>query len=78
MTLRNGLAEAVRERVEHAVVWMNGGQTVLVQLVSHDAHKLLHSLVVIRPVTHNLKERVKQHILNNELFLTNFKTARIC
>lgn len=54
MPLSDGLAEAVREGVQHAVVGVHRGQPVLIQLVSHDAHQLLHTLIIVCPVTHNL------------------------
>lgn len=56
MALGDCLAEVVGERVEHAVVRVNRRQAVLVQLVSHDANQLFHSLVVVCPVTHNLEK----------------------
>lgn len=55
----NGLAEAVREWIQHTVVWVHRRQAVLIQLVSYNAHKLLHPLIIICPVTHNLEERQK-------------------
>ena len=54
MPLSDGLAEAVREGVQHAVVGVHRGQAVLIQLVSHDAHQLLHTIIIVCPVTHNL------------------------
>ena len=54
MALGYGLAEAVGERVQHAVVRVHRGQPVLVQLVGHDAHQLFHALVVVCPVTDDL------------------------
>lgn len=55
MALGYGFAEAVRQRIQHAVVGVNRGQAVLFQLVSHNANELFHALVVISPVTHNLR-----------------------
>lgn len=55
MALGNGLAETVGERVQHAVVRVHRRQAVLVELVGHDAHQLLHALVVVCPVTDDLE-----------------------
>ena len=54
VALGDGLAEAVGEGVEHAVVGVHRGQAVLVQLVGNDADQLLHPLVVVRPVANDL------------------------
>lgn len=55
MSLCNGLAETVRQGVQHAVMWMNGRQAVLLQLISHNGHQLLHTLIIVGPVAYNLK-----------------------
>lgn len=55
MSLCDGLAETVRERVQHAVMGMNGRQAVLLQLIGHNAHQLLHTLIIVGPVAYNLK-----------------------
>ena len=52
----DGLAELVRERVEHGVVRVHRGQTVLLQLVCHDRDEGLLPRRVVGPVTHDLKE----------------------
>ena len=39
----NGLSIVVRERIEHGVMRVNGGQAVLLQLVSNDADQRLLS-----------------------------------
>lgn len=62
MALGYGLPEAVRQWIQHAVVGVHRGQAVLVKLVSHDANKFLHPLIVICPVTYNLEERGKNRI----------------
>lgn len=59
MPLCNGLAEGMRQRVQHAVVRMHRGQTILVKLISHNAHQLFHSLIIISPVTDNLREETQ-------------------
>lgn len=59
VSLSDGLAEAMREWIEHAVVWVHRRQAVLFQLISHNAHKLFHPLIIVSPVTHNLGEREK-------------------
>lgn len=57
VSLSDSLAEAMGQRIQHAVMWVHGGQAVLLQLVSHNAHKLLHPFIIVSPVTHNLKEK---------------------
>lgn len=57
MPLGNGLSEAVRQGVQHAVMRVHRWEPVLLQLVCHDADQLLHPLVVVSPVTNNLKPR---------------------
>lgn len=59
MSLCNCLAETVRKRVQHAVMGMHRWQTVLLQLISHNAHQLLHAFIIVGPVTYNL--RIKAH-----------------
>lgn len=69
VSLGDSLAEAVRERVQHAVMWVHWGQTVLLQLVGHNAHKLLHPFIVVSPVTHNLRnDKQVQNMNTTELF----------
>ena len=53
-----GLAEVVGERVQHAVVGVHRRQAILIQLISHNAHKLLHSLIIISPITNNLSQKI--------------------
>lgn len=57
VSFSDGFTEAVREWIEHAVVWVHWRQAVLFQLISHNAHKLFHPLIIVSPVTHNLRER---------------------
>lgn len=57
MSLCNGLAETVREGIQHAVMGMHRWQAVLLQLISNNAHQFLHALVIISPITYNLKTR---------------------
>lgn len=59
MSLCNCLAETVREGVEHAVMGMHGWQAVLIQLISHNAHQLLHALIIVSPVAYNLRSRAQ-------------------
>lgn len=65
----NGFAESVREWIQHAVVWVHWRQAVLIQLVSHNAHKLLHPLIIICPVAHNLGEWQEWEKLENKLLI---------
>ena len=51
---RDGLPHFVRQGVEHAVVGVDRGQTVLGQLILHDVDQSLHPGTVVCPVTHNL------------------------
>ena len=51
----DALALLVCQRVEHAVVGVNGRQSVLGQLTLYDLDQLLHTMVVVRPVAHNLQ-----------------------
>lgn len=55
MSLCDGFAEAMRKRIQHTVMRVYRGQAVLFQLVSHNANQLLHALIIISPVAHNLK-----------------------
>lgn len=57
----DAFALGVCQRVQHAVVRMHRGQTVLLQLVLHNLHQLLHALVVICPITHNLHTPAQAH-----------------
>ena len=43
------------ERVEHAVVRVDRGQSVLGQLVVHHLDDLLHPVFIVSPVTRNLR-----------------------
>lgn len=59
--LGNSLSEAVRQRVQHAVVRVHGREPVLLQLVCNDTDQLLHPLVIVGPVTNNLERGSKRH-----------------
>ncbi len=48
--------------VEHAVMGMHRWQTVLLQLISHNGHQLLHALIVVGPVTYNLRTRAQYDV----------------
>lgn len=43
------------ERVEHAVMRVDGGQAVLGQLVVDHLHYFLHPVLVVCPITRNLR-----------------------
>ena len=45
------------ERVEHGVVRMDRWETILGQLLINQVHYLLHTTLIVAPVTHNLKQR---------------------
>lgn len=75
MSLCNCLAETVREGVEHAVMGMHGWQAVLIQLISHNAHQLLHALIIVSPVTYNLRTRAQYDMTCHTKMKTHtFKT----
>lgn len=57
MSFRNGLSEVMRQRVEHAVMRVDGRESVLLQLISNYGNQLLHSFIIIGPVTNNLKKK---------------------
>jgi len=61
MTGRDALALGMTQRVQHAVVGMDGRKTVLVQLILHNVNELLHPSVVVRPVTDDLTTTTHQH-----------------
>ena len=50
----NALSLRVREWVEHAVVRVDGGEPVLLQLLLHHLYDLQHPGVVVGPVTDDL------------------------
>ena len=53
------------ERIEHGVVRVDGGKAILGQLVVNQFNNLLHTAVVVAPVTDNLaavKEIKRRHI----------------
>ena len=55
VTIGDGLAELMAQRVEHGVMRVNAGQPVFVQLVGHDADQRLLSGCIVCPVAHNLR-----------------------
>ena len=58
----DGFSEGVRQRVEHAVVRVHGGQTVLLELFGYDGHQTLHPVFIVGPVTYNLHDEEKRII----------------
>jgi len=61
MSGRDALALGMTQRVQHAVVGMDGRKTVLVQLILHNVNELLHPRIVVRPVTDDLTTTTHQH-----------------
>ena len=57
---RNGFAHGVRERIEHAVMRMHGGKTILAQLMAYNGTNLPHSIIIITPIANNLKETIQK------------------
>lgn len=55
MPVGYGTTVLMRERIEHRVVWVDGGQAVSLQLLSNNGHQLLHTGIIVSPVTHNLE-----------------------
>lgn len=55
VTRGDALALGVREGVEHAVMGVHAGKSVLLQLVLHYGHEALHPVVVVRPITRDLQ-----------------------
>jgi hypothetical protein len=43
------------ERVKHRVVRVDRRETILSQLLINQVHYLLHTTLIVTPVTHNLK-----------------------
>ena len=64
----DGLPELVGERVEHRVVRVHRRQTVLLQLVRHDAHQSLAPVRVVRPVADDLRRKTDNRLLH-EVFV---------
>ena len=48
------------ERVEHGVVRMDGREAILGQLLIDQVHYLLHTTLIVTPVTHNLKQALRE------------------
>ena len=66
----DSLALLVCQRVEHAVVWVDGRQTVLGQLTLYDLDQFLHAVVVVRPVAHNLQR--------HQTMMISVKRVQVC
>ena len=43
--------------IQHTMVWVDRWQSVLLQLFTDDLYQLLHSFIVVRPVTNNLENK---------------------
>ena len=56
-----------RERVEHRVMRVDRWKTILGQLIINQINYLLHTTLVITPVTNNLK----QGRVHNSIFIIN-------
>ena len=61
MSGSDALALGMTQRVQHAVVGMDGRKTVLVQLILDNVNELLHPSVVVRPVTDDLTTTTTTH-----------------
>jgi len=69
MTGGDALALGMTQRVQHAVVWMDGRKSVLVQLILHDVDQLLHPSIVVRPITDDLTHN--KTVSDNKLISTH-------
>lgn len=69
MSLSNCLPKTVRKGIQHAMMWVYRRQSVFLQLISYNANQLLHSFIIVCPVTDNLKKKEKQR-LGQQLPLT--------
>ena len=53
----NALALGMTQWIQHTVVRVNRWQAVLIKLILYDVNQLLHTTVVVRPITDDLKQR---------------------
>ena len=51
----NAFALRMRQWVQHTVMRVNRWQAALVQLILNNLYQLLHSRIILAPVTHNLQ-----------------------
>lgn len=56
MPLSNCLPKTVRKGIQHAMMWVYRRQSVFLQLISYNANQLLHSFIIVCPVTDNLQK----------------------
>ena len=59
MSSCDSLPLRVAEWIKHAVVWMNGRQSILVQLILDDTHQFFHPDFIVSPITDDLKYHVE-------------------
>ena len=69
MSLSNSLPKTVRKGIQHAMMWVDRRQSVFLQLISYNANQLLHSFIIVCPVTDNLEKRKIKIILGQQLLL---------
>jgi len=65
MACSDALALGMTQRIQHAVVWVDGRQPVLIQLILYDVHQLLHPTVIVRPITDDLTQRNRPKLTNH-------------
>ncbi len=65
MSGSNHFPHLVCEWVEHAVMRVYGWQAVLLQLLLYNLYKALHALIIVSPITDDLKH--KQIVSNSSL-----------
>jgi len=54
---RNAFTLGMTQRIEHAVMRVNWRKTVLVQLVLYDVDQFLHPIIILRPITDDLRRQ---------------------
>lgn len=67
MSLSNSLPKTVRKGVQHAMMWVDRRQSVFLQLISYNANQLLHSFIIVCPVTDNLEKGKITRALGQQL-----------
>lgn len=67
MSLGNSLPKTVRKGIQHAVMRVDRRQPVFLQLISYDANQLLHSFIIVGPVTDNLEKGKIKRTLGQQL-----------
>ena len=56
MSIGNIAPHLVCQRVQHAVMWVNRREPVILQLISNNGDQLLHARVIVSPVTDDLQK----------------------